>query len=445
MYRFPQNLFCDVRIENVYRSLIRVEMGRLEEIKEKSDTGAFIRVFDGHRWYYSSITELDKIQSEIDNLAKLARPDEKILEHPMVKKLEANSGIFDNFIDQEVENHSLNEKQILLNSYMELVQSDNDITHWSAIYTDCHTRKEIFSSLGAKIKFDTQISGLRLGFRFGTGKDVFSESWCKACDCFAGLEKLQDEAKKYIEQARDFYKNAQKIDGGNYTVVLSPMAAGIFAHESFGHKSEADFMIGDETMIKEWQLGKKVGSEILNIVDCGMMSGSGYCPFDDEGSKAVKTMLITDGKLSGRLHSAQTAASLQESITGNARSVGFEYEPIVRMTCTYIEPGNKTREELFADVERGIFIDTVKHGSGMSTFTLAPSMAYLIEKGKISRPVKFSVITGNVMKTLDKIDAISNELEILSFVGGGCGKMEQYPLPVSFGGPFVKISEINVQ
>ncbi|HPW58353.1 MAG TPA: TldD/PmbA family protein, partial [Candidatus Rifleibacterium sp.] len=248
-----------------------------------------------------------------------------------------------------------------------------------------------------------------------------------------------------VEKAREFFTSAEKIQGGNYTVVLSPMAAGIFAHESFGHKSEADFMIGDEGMKKEWQLGKRVGSELLSIVDDGNLPGSGFTPFDDEGNRAEKTVLIGKGILRGRLHSAATAAELDEAATGNARSINFEYEPIVRMTATYIEPGNCSKEELIGSIDHGILIESVKHGSGMSTFTLAPSMAYLIENGKITRPVKFSVITGNVMKTLDQIDAVSDRLEILSFVGGGCGKMEQYPLPVSFGGPYVRVREINVQ
>ena len=104
-----------------------------------------------------------------------------------------------------------------------------------------------------------------------------------------------------------------------------------------------------------------------------------------------------------------------------------------------------TKEELIKGVKYGILIDTIKHGSGMSTFTIAPSMAFLIEDGKITKPVKFSVISGNVMKTLDQIDAVSDELELLSFVGGGCGKMEQFPLPVGFGGPYVRVKEINVQ
>lgn len=445
MYSFPENLFCDVRIEHVYRSLLRIEMGKLEEIKEKNDSGAFIRIFDGNRWFYSSTTNISAIQAEIDELAKLANPNPQINENPVIKKLEANKGTFNYFKDQEVENVSLSEKRKLLDSYNKLVSEDKEITHWSGIYTDNHTRKEIFSSLGADVKFDTQIAGLRLGVRFGSGKDVFSESWCKADKSFSKLVSLHSEAKKYIDQVRDFFHKAERIEGGNYTVVLSPMAAGIFAHESFGHKSEADFMIGDEAMIKEWTIGKKVGANVLNIVDSGNIDGSGFSPFDDEGTKAGKTMLIRGGQLQGRLHSAATAAELSESSTGNARSVGFEYEPIVRMTCTYIEAGDKSKEQIFSEIKHGIFIDSVKHGSGMSTFTLAPSMAYLIKDGKIDKPVKFSVITGNVMSTLDKIDAVSDTLEILSFVGGGCGKMEQHPLPVSFGGPYVRVSEINVQ
>ncbi len=445
MYKFPTNLYCDIRIEKVFRSMIKIEMNRLEEVKEKTDVGAFIRIFDGQRWYYASTTDLEGINAEISCLAALAQPTPTINDHPIVRRLQKNNGEYFRFKQNNVEKTELAQKIKLVESYAELVSKDQMINHWSVIYSDSHIEKNFHSSIGSSIKFDTQTAGLRLGFRFGSGANVFSETWCKALEEFAGLNQLQSEAKEHIEKARDFYQHAEKIEGGNYTVVLSPMAAGIFAHESFGHKSEADFMIGDAAMIKEWQIGRRVGSEQLSIVDDGNVSGSGFTPFDDEGSRAEKTSLVESGVLRGRLHSAATAANLDEAVTGNARSINFEYEPIVRMTATYIKPGTMSKEELIAGIDHGIFIDSVKHGSGMSTFTLAQSMAYLIEKGKITRPVKFSVITGNVMTTLNQIDAVSREFEILSFVGGGCGKMEQYPLPVSFGGPFVRVKEINVQ
>ncbi|MDD3146759.1 MAG: TldD/PmbA family protein [Candidatus Riflebacteria bacterium] len=445
MYKFPEGFYADVRIEKVFRSLVRIETGRLEEVKEKEDSGAFIRLFDGNRWFYASTTDLGSINAELVGLASLGQANPAICDHPTVKRMQTNTGDFCRFAANSVKSVSSGEKIKLTESFAALVAEDKEITHWSSSYSDARIIKSFYSSLGANLQFDTQTAGLRLGFRFGSGANVFSETWCRAESDFMPLTKLHHEAKAHIEKARAFFVGAEKIEGGNYTVVLSPMAAGIFAHESFGHKSEADFMLGDEGMKKEWQIGRRVGSDQLSIVDDGNIAGSGFTPFDDEGTRAEKTVLIDHGILSGRLHSASTAGELGEAVTGNARSISFEFEPIVRMTATYIEPGTCSKDDLIAGISHGILIDSVKHGSGMSTFTLAPSMAYLIENGKVTRPVKFSVITGNVMSTLDKIDAVSRELEILSFVGGGCGKMEQYPLPVSFGGPFVRVKEINVQ
>ena len=169
-----------------------------------------------------------------------------------------------------------------------------------------------------------------------------------------------------------------------------------------------------------------------------------YVPFDDEGCRAKTNYLIKDGVLTGRLHSSVTAAFLEEAPTGNARALNFEYEPLVRMTTTYIDKGFQTKEELFAGIKEGIYIDNLNHGSGMTTFTIAPRRAYMIRDGKLAEPVRISVITGNVMNTLYEIDGISDQVELFSFALGGCGKMEQYPLPVAFGGPYIRVKGIQV-
>lgn len=109
--------------------------------------------------------------------------------------------------------------------------------------------------------------------------------------------------------------HAVPVEPGEYTCVLSPTVAGVFAHESFGHKSESDFMLGSETMRREWELGKRVGWEGLSILDSGVPNGSGYCPYDDEGTRARDTYLVKNGVLTGRLHSAATAAALDEAVT----------------------------------------------------------------------------------------------------------------------------------
>jgi TldD protein len=375
----------------------------------------------------------------------MASPDRNIYDNPIVIKLQSNKGRFMNFEAQSIENISANEKLALLKSYYPLFDSRPMIKLWRARYIDKRVVKEFYSSKGAALVFDNQTAGISLGFNFAYKDKTLAETYQKAYNTFNDLKDRDEEIKSRILECEEFLKEAKPAVQGKYTVILSPLAAGVFAHESFGHKSEADFMTGDETMKREWAIGKKVGADLLSIVDDGSRPGSGYTPFDDEGTKAECTYLVKNGMLAGRLHSSTTAAFLEEEPTGNARAINFEFEPIVRMTTTFILPGEKTQDELFSEVKEGIFVKTIKHGSGMSTFTLAPSLSYMIRDGRIAEPVNIAVITGNVMETLGEIDGLSNKLELLSFVTGGCGKMEQYPLPVGFGGPYVRVRNMNVQ
>src|SRR5690606_16102771 len=117
----------------------------------------------------------------------------------------------------------------------------------------------------------------------------------------------------------------------------------------------------------------------------------------------------------------------------------------VRMTTTYIARGNRPLKDILAEMDNGIYVDTVKHGSGMSTFTLAPARAYKIEGGRITKPVKVSIITGNVFSSVAEVAAVSEECRLRRVVGGGCGKMEQWPLPVGFGGTYSRVRKLKVQ
>ena len=277
------------------------------------------------------------------------------------------------------------------------------------------------------------------------GEKKFTGTWQKGATRFDELKGLNDELRAAVAEEAYFMRNSVPVTPGKYPVVLSPEAAGVFAHESFGHKSEADFMLSDKSMRDEWQLGKTVGSSILSIVDCGSVPGCGYVPYDDEGTRARKNYLIKNGILAGRLHSAQTAVALDEALTGNARATDCTFEPIVRRTTTYIEGGDLDFDQLIAPIKKGYFIKTINHGSGMSTFTIAPSLAYEIVDGKLGRPVQISVLTGSVFETLGLIDGLTRDVHLLSSVTGGCGKMEQMNLPVGFGGPYVRVSSMNVQ
>ena len=444
MYKFNPKFYADVRIEDRFTTAIVYKNGALDSCRVRNEKRAFIRVYDGHIWLYASTSDTNKIQSELDNLYAQATPCDDIANHPIVKRYQVNVATEYKFENRNVRNVSVEDKKELCKRILPHVKSQ--FLAMSQIgYQDRNSRYEFYSSKGADIKYDYQMCGiLAVGVLAAPG-DFVQAVYQLAKPYFDEIKGFEADIEKKMADADNFVQNAKPCKKGKYPVILSPMAAGMFAHESFGHKSEADFMLGDEQMAKEWVLGKKVGSEILSIVDTGADFGSGYVPFDDEGTRCTKTYLIKDGILCGRLHSATTAAALDEELTGNARAIDCKFEPIVRMTNTYIEPGNSTFDELVAGIDEGYFIDTVSHGSGGSTFTIAPSIAYEIKNGKLGGPVKISVVTGDVFETLMKIDGLSDETVFEDGVFGGCGKMEQFPLHVLDGGPFVRVKEMNVQ
>lgn len=444
MVTFRKNFYADIRVEDCSRTVISYRNGHLAEYKTPHEVRAFLRVYDGRLWYYASVTDIAHLQKTLDDLYDAATPNPAILEDPIVRSFEINQEQKLCFTERSVRDIPSQKKNELLLSYLPLLSEEKCMVMPFGKYLDRNSIYTFQSSLGADIKYDYQTCGLSMGVDVVEGDKKFDAYWRTGKTCFSDLLALEQELRESLQEQIAFMRNSVAVIAGQYPVVLSPEAAGVFAHESFGHKSEADFMLSDESMREEWQIGRKVGSSILSIADCGEVPGCGYVPFDDEGTKARKNYLIKNGLLAGRLHSAQTACALEEGLTGNARAVNCTFEPIVRMTTTYIEGGDLTFDELIAPIEKGYFIKTIRHGSGMSTFTIAPYLAYEIENGKIGRPVQISVITGSVFETLGLIDGLTKDVEMLSFVTGGCGKLEQMGLPVGFGGPYVRVSSMNV-
>ncbi|MBR4503143.1 MAG: TldD/PmbA family protein [Clostridia bacterium] len=445
MIQFRNGYYADVRVEDRRRTVISYKAGKLEEMRSRSEKQAFLRVYDGKLWYYASVTDVDHLQKTLDGLYAAAEENPAIPEDPIVRRFEKNRDVLLSFGDCSVRDIPLSDKQALLLRFLPILSEESCVTLPVGTYLDRSSRFHFLSSLGADIEYDYQTCGLAFGFSMAEGEKQFQGSWQKGGTRFDEMTGIGDELRASLKEQADFMRRSVPVEAGKYPVVLSPQAAGVFAHESFGHKSEADFMISDESMKDEWQIGKTVGSPILSIAECGSIPGCGYVPYDDEGTKARKNYLIKNGALAGRLHSAMTAAALDEGLTGNARAIDCTFEPIVRMTTTYIEGGDLDFDELIAPIKKGYFIKTINHGSGMSTFTLAPSVSYEIVDGKIGRPVQISVVTGSVFETLGLIDGLTKDVEMLSFVTGGCGKMEQSGLPVGFGGPYVRVSSMNVQ
>lgn len=444
MICFPKGRYSDIRIEEVFQTDIVIENDRVRQNKVRKYKGALIRIYDGDKWYYAATTKLDNLQKELDELAAMTRNNDQIDQDKIVARFEVNQETFLKY-GQSVCQISQDDKLALLQHYNDIGHDFSEIKIQKAYYKDIYETRHFISSKGSDVLYDYQSASVSIRYHLtkdgkqgSGGKDIVRTH-------FESLAGEEDGIRREIEKDIDFVSRAVPVQEGTYTCVLAPVVAGVFAHESFGHKSEADFMIGDETMMKAWAIGTVVGSKDLNIIDRGDLEGSGYVPFDDDGTRARCNFIIRNGKLSGRLHSCVTAALLDEDLTGNARAVHFEYEPIVRMTTTYIDKGTLSKDEMLSEIKEGLYIEDLHHGSGMTTFTIAPHRAYMIRDGQIKEPVQISVISGNVMETLHQIDGFSENVEYFSFALGGCGKMEQFPLRVSFGGPYIRVRELYAQ
>lgn len=444
MYQFPKDLYADIRIEESYGLGVGMRNGELDGDRMLSETGARIRVFDGKMWYTSVTNNLEEIQQELDNLATLATPNTSILDHPLVKSYEVHQDTIIRFEDEmDVRKISRAECMELLEHYIEACIDDSvsEIQQWHVIVACNHTKTYFYSSKGAKIVQDKQNCWLDVGYSITV--DGITTGGSKAF-CKVSMDELWGHEKEILsERARylDYAHNAVDVEPGEYTCVFSPSSTALFAHESFGHKSEADYMLNDKTLQDEWVIGKRVGSELVSICDRGDWLNYGYTPYDDEGTRARETWLMKDGVLTGRLHDVQSSVALGEPLTGNARACNYNSSPIVRMTNTFMKAGKDNPQRMIEEVKDGIYIYSVDYGTGQAAFTIKPSLAYRIREGRLAEPLRIHVMTGSVFQTLFDIDAVGTDFEM--FDTFTCGKMGQ-TIKVSAGGPSIRVKKMTV-
>jgi TldD protein len=233
---------------------------------------------------------------------------------------------------------------------------------------------------------------------------------------------------------------------GEMPVVLAPGYSGILLHEAVGHGLEADFN-RKEISIYSGRIGEKVASELCTVVDDGTVEHSrGAVNVDDEGVVGQKNILIDKGVLRGYMTDSISARVMDLPRTGNGRRQSYKHPPIPRMTTTYMMSGPHAKEEVFEGIERGIYAIDFTNGQvniGAGDYTFFVNYGFLIEKGKVTRPIKDVNIIGNGPKSLQRVDRVGGDLYIPPSGGGYCGKSGQR-VPVGFGMPHVRVSRVTV-
>jgi TldD protein len=229
------------------------------------------------------------------------------------------------------------------------------------------------------------------------------------------------------------------------TVVLGPGWPGVLLHEAVGHGLEGDFnRKGSSTF--SGRIGERVASPLCTVVDDGTIPNRrGSLTIDDEGTPTQRTVLIENGILKGYLQDKLNAKLMGVAPTGNGRRESFSHIPMPRMTNTFMLPGPHAPEEIIASVEKGLYAVNFGGGSVDITsgkFVFSANEAYLIENGKITRPVKGATLIGNGPDVMNKVVMVGNDLALDSGIGT-CGK-EGQSVPVGVGQPTLRVDNITV-
>ena len=265
----------------------------------------------------------------------------------------------------------------------------------------------------------------------------------------AGLGYFTDDILRGYAQ-RAVHEALTNLDAvaapaGEMTVVLGSGWPGILLHEAVGHGLEGDFNRKGSSIFSG-RIGERVAAKGVTVIDDGTLADRrGSLNIDDEGNPTQRTVLIEDGILKGYMQDTMNARLMRQSVTGNGRRESFAHLPMPRMTNTYMLGGNTPAPEIIASVKKGLY--AVNFGGGQvditsGKFVFSASEAYLIENGRVTRPVKGATLIGNGPDAMTRVAMVGDDMQLDSGVGT-CGK-EGQSVPVGVGMPTIRIDGLTV-
>ena len=440
--------YADLYFEYLSTSSIGIDESIVKSASESVTLGVGIRVIAGERTGYAYSDDLspEKIRKAARVAALIARGPASIMK----------TGF------QEARKHNLysmvtSPHEASLAERVDLVKRadaaarayDSRVFQVIANYADS-VREVLVASSDGRLSFDRQPMA-RMGVAAlaresdGVPQQGYSGGGGRVTLDFFLNEKTPEHFAK--EAARQAIVQLSAVDApaGESIVVLGPGWPGILLHEAVGHGLEADFNRKGVSAFSG-RIGQRVASPLCTVIDDGTIgSRRGSLNVDDEGVPTQKNVLIENGILRGYLQDTLSARLLKSTSTGSGRRESYQHIPMPRMTNTYMLAGQSDPDEIIRSVPKGIYCATFGGGQVDITsgnFVFQATESYLIENGKITRPVKGATLIGNGPEALKYVSMVGHDLQLDEGIGV-CGK-EGQSVPVGVGIPTVKIDKMTV-
>jgi len=416
---------------------------RVERPQSGREVGASIRVVVGDSTYFGHVDglaeeDLRRVAESVSQAVSGERREPVAL-GAAADPAEAHA------IGQRPEGVDAASKADILRACDEAARSaSGEVTQASISYVEARRRVQVFNSHGVVASDDR--TRVRLGAQVVARRDGTVETGHETRGGHAGFELISERPEEVAESAaRKALTMLDAVDAptGRMPVVVGNGFGGVLLHEAVGHGLEAD-AIQKRASVYAGKLDEMVAPDFLVAYDDGRKPGEwGSDGIDDEGTPTQQTTIIENGRLTSYLYDLLRARKDGVASTGNGRRESFRYIPVPRMTNTFFANGNATPEELIEGTESGLY--AVSFGGGQvepatGDFVFGVSEGYLIENGKVTKPVRGATLIGNGLEALKLIDGVAADLEIAT---GFCGKAGQR-VAAGVGQPHVRIQALTV-
>ena len=431
----PKVDYMDIRFGMGDNTSILMKDGNVDEINTGMSLGTRIRVLKNGAWGFAYTTDLSKINEITETALKLSdslKGDVELTESEIIKdKVEVD-------VKTPFKDVSIEEKKDIMKSANDAATIDK-VNSTTVSYADSEVNELFMNSEGSEIQVKT--SRVRMALNASATDGEIIQFGHGSLGGVKGFEIIQDadieEFGRNISEKAVRLLEAKPAPSGQFTVIADPELTGVLIHEALGHATEGDLILQNDSILKD-KIGEKIASDIVNIFDdASRKDGFGYYPYDVEGVRTKPNQLVKNGELISLLNSRETSSKLGMKSSGNARSLIAD-QPIVRMSNTYLQPGDNTFEELLEDIPNGMYLKGSRGGqvdTGKGIFQFNAAEGYMIENGEITTPLRDVSLSGNILETLKNIDAIGNDFKLSV---GFCGKGGQ-TAPVGDGGPHTRI------
>jgi len=437
--------YADLRhIRKEYES-VKVKNGKVEGISRSQDQGFGIRVIANGAWGFasssvSSEAEMARIADKAIEIAKASAITKK--EDVKLSEVQPYKDKYSSKFEIDPLSVALDKKIDLLIKCSEILTKDKRVKVAELGIDSFHTEKVFASTQGAFIEQDIVECGAGMTANSADEKDIQRRSYPNSFGgdyATRGWEFIEEinllgNADKVREESISLLSAESCPDTTTDIIILGNQMA-LQVHESCGHPTELDRVLGTEISLAGGsfmtidKLNKlKYGSDKVNIVaDATVEGGLGSFGYDDEGVKAQKTYLIENGLFVGYQTSRETAVVLNQTSNGTMRAEGWNRIPLIRMTNINLEPGQWKLEDLIADTENGLLLDTNKSWSiddKRLNFQFGLEIAWEIKNGKLGRIYKNPVYTGITPEFWNSCDAVCNRNYWHVWGVPNCGKGE---------------------